>query len=349
MNEAVDSCKRTPKAKVRIRPGATSARRAADSTTIDPKATVPTIVVDHAEMAEPTVDMVALQIYDLSERHMAHWRATGMQYSPYHSGLEIYGREYSFPMPLDDLDVPADVVENDPRECALHRFRNSMSMGYTSVAPREVLQIVDELKQEWNCSTYRALGNNCHAFTEAFCKRLGVGRSGLPDWVKNAVTARRGRVVVRVYDLGQTFVTRGYNAVAKSYGAFHSGVEVYGKEWSFGMVCDDVSTGVGWNEPGMCENHSFREMLSMGWTRYSEEDVDLILQEMTQEWMGNSYDLFSRNCHNFSEALLARLGVACLPSWVNHLASSFAAGPPAAAEPPPNALDQSGQGGDSRP
>ena len=38
----------------------------------------------------------------------------------------------------------------------------------------------------------------------------------------------RERVLVRVYDLGQAMLTRVHNQLTKEYGAFHTGVEVYG-------------------------------------------------------------------------------------------------------------------------
>lgn len=132
------------------------------------------------------------------------------------------------------------------------------------------------------------------------------------------------RVFVRVYDLGNTFLTRWPNAVAKGYGAFHSGVEVYGMEWSFGMTADNWSTGVAANLPGHHPDHCFRETLSMGCTSLSKGQVTEIIREMTLEWKGRTYDVLSRNCHHFSDELCRRLGVAPLPDWVNKLAGTTA-------------------------
>jgi len=132
------------------------------------------------------------------------------------------------------------------------------------------------------------------------------------------------RVFVRVYDLGKTFLTRWPNMLARDYGAFHSGVEVYGMEWSFGMTPDSWSTGVAANVPGHHPDHSFRETLSMGFTNLSQGQVSEILKEMTAEWKGRTYDVLLRNCHHFSDELCRRLGVAPLPSWVNQLAGTTA-------------------------
>merc|ERR1740121_2156239 len=65
----------------------------------------------------------------------------------------------------------------------------------------------------------------------------------------------------------------------------------------------------------------------MGCTRCSLAQVTRMISEMRREWKGCTYDLFSRNCHHFSNELCMRLGVGPLPAWVNDLATSFAAEP----------------------
>mmetsp|Transcript_9426 Transcript_9426/g.25054 ORF Transcript_9426/g.25054 Transcript_9426/m.25054 type:complete len:231 (+) Transcript_9426:63-755(+) len=131
----------------------------------------------------------------------------------------------------------------------------------------------------------------------------------------------RERVLLRVYDLGQSSITRGYNSVAKNCGAFHTGVQIYGREWSFGMTMDN-STGITWCSPGQNPDHSFREVLSMGYTQCSPDQVARILQSMRVEWRGCTYNVLARNCHNFSDEFCKKLGVGGLPDWVNTLADS---------------------------
>jgi len=153
----------------------------------------------------------------------------------------------------------------------------------------------------------------------------GMGRTmgeGGTIWKDNRVI--RERVLVRVYDLGTTFVTRWHNEVTTNYGAFHTGVEVYGREWSFGMTFDNISTGVTSNLPCKNTDHVFRETLSMGYTTLSEKQVKVVIEEMRRIWKGHTYNVLSRNCHNFSDTLCQKLGVARLPGWVNDLASTGA-------------------------
>jgi len=135
----------------------------------------------------------------------------------------------------------------------------------------------------------------------------------------------RERVLVRVYDLGKTAVMRGFNQMSKSYGAFHSGVEVYGREWSFGMTFDEWSTGITWNPPAENPDHRYRETLSMGYTSLAPTQVWHAIEEMKSEWRGCTYHLLTKNCHHFTNKLCEKLGVGRTPPWLNDLAGTGAA------------------------
>lgn len=150
----------------------------------------------------------------------------------------------------------------------------------------------------------------------------GVPRARASDATEAGPLEHRERVYVRVYDLGQNYVSKGLNAVAKRYGAFHSAVEVYGYEWSFGLAVNQWSTGISWHLPGQNADHSFRETLAMGTTPYSSQEVLKLIQSMMGEWRGCTYDLFTRNCHTFSDELCCKLTGVPLPSWVNALAGT---------------------------
>mmetsp|Transcript_98821 Transcript_98821/g.283880 ORF Transcript_98821/g.283880 Transcript_98821/m.283880 type:complete len:301 (+) Transcript_98821:67-969(+) len=166
----------------------------------------------------------------------------------------------------------------------------------------------------------------------------GRRSSAIIEAASQSASTRRGqhceRVLVHVYDLGDSFLTRSlWNSVAKSYGAFHTGVEVYGREWLFGvaiglegdseMVVDMFipdTTGICWHAPKANVDHSFRETLSMGFTALSESELMALIEQMKLEWTSSTYNMLSRNCHDFSKALCLQLGVSGLPPWVNSLA-----------------------------
>lgn len=250
-----------------------------------------------------------------------------------HTGVEVYGVEWSFPLPLDG--VRKGVLACPPGQNASFKFRETLSMGCTTQPLGEVLVILDALRADFHAESHDAKTRNSHHFSQAFCSALGVAR--LPTWISSVgplymrPSASRNveRVMVRVYNLTTAVMARGFNSMLKSFGAFHSGVEVYGREWSFGQTPNVWATGIVEHQPGQNPDHHFRETLVMGYTKLPEEHILDIIDEMRYEWKGCTYDLLSRNCHNFTDAFCVKLGVGHLPAWVNNLASSFAVEPEA--------------------
>ncbi|CAM6050198.1 unnamed protein product [Sphagnum compactum] len=138
-----------------------------------------------------------------------------------------------------------------------------------------------------------------------------------------------GEVILHVYD-----VTNSMNVQANSVimninkimrdgigigGIFHSAVQVFDEEWSFGF-CENGS-GVFSCPPKTNPMYTYRESVPLGDTEMSVMQVKRILMELCREWPGCSYDLLSRNCNHFCEAFCAKLGVQKLPLWVNRFAN----------------------------
>lgn len=130
-------------------------------------------------------------------------------------------------------------------------------------------------------------------------------------------------VTLHVYDLGTGGKIAGVNIFCRAIGtgAFHAGVEVYGKEWSFGGGSNGPSgTGVFCCAPQGCDSHSYREGIFMGNTLMSKSEVTKAIKELADQWPGDEYDLLRHNCCHFSDTLSVRLGVGHVPSWVTSLA-----------------------------
>jgi hypothetical protein len=102
-------------------------------------------------------------------------------------------------------------------------------------------------------------------------------------------------------------------------GLYHTGVEVYGREWWYGATFDEWSTGITWNPPKMNPDHTYKETLLLGYTTLSPMQVWQLIEEMKWEWRGCGYHLLSRNCHHFSDAFCQKLRVNRPPYWINHL------------------------------
>uniref|UniRef100_A0A7S4V0J2 PPPDE domain-containing protein n=1 Tax=Alexandrium monilatum TaxID=311494 RepID=A0A7S4V0J2_9DINO len=133
-------------------------------------------------------------------------------------------------------------------------------------------------------------------------------------------------VTLHVYHVTGLDAVRRVNKVLRALGtgAFHTGVEVYGQEYSFGFT-DDGGSGVFWCPPGECEAHAYLKSIPMGSVAMSEAQVQSLILQLAEEWQGEDYDLLHCNCCHFSQELCRQLGVGPLPRWVTSLAGTGAA------------------------
>mmetsp|Transcript_74083 Transcript_74083/g.240879 ORF Transcript_74083/g.240879 Transcript_74083/m.240879 type:complete len:224 (-) Transcript_74083:80-751(-) len=117
-----------------------------------------------------------------------------------------------------------------------------------------------------------------------------------------------GEVWLHIYDfvdLGLVRFANGLLMSAFDTGAFHTGVEVYGWEWSFGAA--DLGSGVFFCQPRESEQRCYRQSVNVGRTSLSPDGIDYILRKMEREWMGPDYDLVRKNCCHFSESLIRKI------------------------------------------
>ncbi|KAI8331081.1 PPPDE putative peptidase domain-containing protein [Choanephora cucurbitarum] len=111
----------------------------------------------------------------------------------------------------------------------------------------------------------------------------------------------------------------GYYALG--VGVFHSGVEIGGKEYCFGGHELPNVTGVFVVEPktGIPEL-TLKETFDMGTTDLTDREIEELLVRMSDEYVGTSYNLLTRNCNHFTEDFVERLTHRSMPSWINRAA-----------------------------
>lgn len=136
-------------------------------------------------------------------------------------------------------------------------------------------------------------------------------------------------VFVNVYDLSQDRRVGLFNWFSHDLlnrgGAFHTGVQVYDWEYTFGGIPEsadpkEVQSGVSVNPPREAPGHTFRQAICLGMTHLPFATVKEHLVKLEEEWPAQGYDILQRNCVTFCRELCRRMGLKKeVPGWVDSL------------------------------
>lgn len=103
------------------------------------------------------------------------------------------------------------------------------------------------------------------------------------------------------------------------FGIYHSGLEVYGREYTFaggGGIFDTKPL-----EVIESEGVPLRETIELGEIWHSQKDIDDIIYKLRTQFGPNDYNLVTKNCNNFSSDLCKSLLNKDIPDYVNRLAN----------------------------
>lgn len=112
-------------------------------------------------------------------------------------------------------------------------------------------------------------------------------------------------------------------------GLHHTGLVVYGMEWSYGEAVDSTQvSGIFAVKPG-CGMPNLKQSLVLGYTKLSPEQVDTCLHRLENEWLSVDYHVTHNNCNHFVDYFLGLLSCGLppppmkLPAWVNRIANGI--------------------------
>jgi len=103
--------------------------------------------------------------------------------------------------------------------------------------------------------------------------------------------------------------------ISFGFGAFHTGIQIFGWEISFGYL-----RGIDWAKPKLVSGAVFRKCIKLGITSVTVADLSRILEDMRQNYRADTYDILNQNCNHFTNDLAHRLLGTGIPNYVNKLA-----------------------------
>eukprot|EP00456_Euglypha_rotunda_P048379 TRINITY_DN38796_c0_g1_i1.p1 TRINITY_DN38796_c0_g1~~TRINITY_DN38796_c0_g1_i1.p1 ORF type:complete len:163 (-),score=12.58 TRINITY_DN38796_c0_g1_i1:10-498(-) len=123
---------------------------------------------------------------------------------------------------------------------------------------------------------------------------------------------KRVPVWLNIYDL----LLMNYTTRKFGFGIYHTGVEVYGVEYSYSgrtQPADEQEvTGLRTTEPGdssWIEDAIFRERQQLGFTILSPVEIHRLYNEMHEKYKGPAYNVVERNCNHFTREFLHKIQI----------------------------------------
>eukprot|EP00755_Sulcionema_specki_P019283 Sspe_Gene.69053::Locus_40694_Transcript_4_4_Confidence_0.429_Length_2555::g.69053::m.69053 len=143
---------------------------------------------------------VVLNVYDMPDSGLQRLGPI-IGLGTYHTGLAVYGREYSFMSSRSSPTSPTGVYWTQPMK-SCQGLKETIRLGETRRTQMQVHRLVASLSKEWDHTSYHLLTRNCNHFTECLARKLlptvvlpsyinraaSVGSTVIPDVVFNALT-----------------------------------------------------------------------------------------------------------------------------------------------------------------
>ena len=94
------------------------------------------------------------------------------------------------------------------------------------------------------------------------------------------------------------------------------------REYAYGGHNIRDLTGVYWTAPRLePPGGRWRRDILQGFTLHTQLEIDAIVKQVSDEFLGERYNLLSNNCNHFTSALCRKLTKKPAPAWLNRAAS----------------------------
>ncbi|KAK3500864.1 PPPDE putative peptidase domain-containing protein [Neurospora crassa] len=138
---------------------------------------------------------------------------------------------------------------------------------------------------------------------------------------RSTLAIPKTEILINVYDLlppGRISSTLWFLGTS----LLHSGVVINGREYAYGGHTHRGKTGVYWTAPRTePPGGTFRCELLHGFTLATPAEIDAIIREASEEFLGTAYNLLTKNCNHFTSHLCQKLTGLPGPAWLNRAAS----------------------------
>ncbi|KAL6907309.1 PPPDE putative peptidase domain-containing protein [Trichoderma evansii] len=138
---------------------------------------------------------------------------------------------------------------------------------------------------------------------------------------RSTLSLQKTEIKIHVYDL---LPPGRVASVLWAVGAslLHSGVVINGREYAYGGHDKRGVTGVYWTKPRIePPGGTFKCEILHGFTLATSEEIDTMLRQASEEFLGTSYNLLTKNCNHFTSYLCKKLTGDAGPAWLNRAAS----------------------------
>lgn len=149
-----------------------------------------------------------------------------------------------------------------------------------------------------------------------------VNCKSVVQWMDLTQDCGKDLVILNVYHVTNIRAVELLNRAghAMGYGAYHVAVEIFGREYSYGVTTK--GTGLTSHKPRKNMDHRFHGSINLGKTMVERSEQIAVLKQLRRcpSWQGKNYHSLNHNCVHFAETLAYRLGVGPIPAFLKNLA-----------------------------